>query len=138
MTANTQGNCYSVLSDYKPSVGCFRSAPDGAVGTITTGITYFGSSTTAALITIAPSHPVTLMSTTTVSAADYVGVSIMAMAILIHKPEDLSTGGNGPDKDPHANAAGSVRMGSGDRRSQWAFLVFLCTIAIGSVFVLSL
>jgi hypothetical protein len=151
MTADIQGECLSVLSDYKPSVGCLRSAPDGAVGTVTTDLTYFGSRTTAAILTISPSHPVVSQTLTSVDPADFDGISVMPMAILVHRSEDTSpsttgsagaspTGsgggggsGNSPSK-PNAATPGRLR-GRGD---QIALLVSVGTVAVGAAFVLAL
>jgi len=139
MTAHLQGHCFSILADYKPTVGCLRSATEGAFGSATTAFTFFGSATTAAVITVAPSISVSLTTTTITNTAEYAGVSLVPMAIMVRRPEDSATGGGGgPGKDPsRPNAAGSGRTGAADRAARRAFVVGVCAVAMGSAFALA-
>jgi hypothetical protein len=152
MTADIYGDCLSVLSGYKPTSGCSRSAPTGALGTITTDFTYFGSHTTAALLTINPGHTAIAQALTSVDPSAFQGVSIAPMAILIHKSGDatagggsLSSGGSAPtstaagqggggQNPSQPNAAGLSR----GRGGHMALMVSICAVAMSAALVLAL
>ena len=149
MTAHTDGHCFKTLSDYKLSTGCDRIFNEADL-TISTGpVTYFGVSTTAGLLTISGTHSRSeVRPTVTGDAAarmfggPLVGYSIIEQVTLIHRAQDVPGGGGGSGSGgggaPPPNAAGPGRVGAADSGAQWAFLVSVCAIAMGSVFVLAL
>ena len=143
MTAAVDGYCFRALPDYRLSTACDRIILGDDIATVTAVITFFGVSTTAQLLTFTNSAGPTETRTTTFSgsrASDFVAYSIIPQVTLVRRAQDVSAagegGGGGGSKPP--NAAGPGRARAADSGAQWAFLVSICAIATGSVFVFAL
>lgn len=97
MTAVTDGVCVTTLPDVKPSTVCGRVIPDEDISTVTTDLTLLGQHTTAVLITVGGTAPVTSTYTGSLGPekTGLVGVKYMPMVMLVQKAEDRAEGGGG-------------------------------------------
>jgi hypothetical protein len=100
---------------------------------------------TVDLFTFTATSPISSTETRTFESTDssiYVGATDVPMVILVHKAEDMSgnNGGGAPSSTPNptsTNAASSVRMGP-NAGGQWALLVAIVAMTMGSFFFMSL
>ncbi|KAJ5987877.1 hypothetical protein N7481_003087 [Penicillium waksmanii] len=91
-SADLKYQCWSTISDYKPSSGCNFKVPEGVFGESPIKTTINGTATTRYLQTLAGTSPFIGPSTTTFDAEEkktMVGMAVEPMLTLIHKKADF-------------------------------------------------
>lgn len=123
MTADIDFGCYSTVSEYKVSTGCYRVFPDADLDEVTKTYTVNGTTARGLVETVTGTYPITEVKTVTFDASkasSLVGISVMPVITLVHRQSDLqnaatATTTTGPAESA-SNAAGRVglRLGSWD------------------------
>lgn len=147
MTAVTDGVCVSTLPNYRPSTACLRLVQDSDISTVTTDVTFLGAPTTVQLLTFVGSRSIMSTATTTFApsqTADYVGVSIMPMVMLVRRESDASSpgggsgGGGNTDGPPKPNAAGYGGVRATMAGVELSIMVCFSAFLVSSAFFLAI
>lgn len=132
MTADMSAGvgCYSTVSDYKVTQGCYGVIPGPDIGEATKTQTWDGTTVTDLVNEVTATYPITEIRTFTFDESrqsSLVGVSVMLMITLVHHQSDVkATGTAAATSNPASRIA--------SRRTMWDELGTVCgVLAAGMV-----
>ncbi|KAJ5774894.1 hypothetical protein N7457_009790 [Penicillium paradoxum] len=93
MTAHTEFQCYSTLTDYKPTTGCRRQARAADYTRVPATYLYDGSTVSGYMFSRISDSPITTVTTTydASETSDLRAITQDSLIVLIHKPSDLKS-----------------------------------------------
>lgn len=115
MTADLALGCYSTVSDYTVTTGCYRQFPNIDLSETIKTYTVNGTATLELQQTVTGTYPITKTKTVTFDASEtssLVGVSVIPVITLVHRQSDLQASATGTAAST-SNAAGRASAPSG-------------------------